>query len=106
MVRTLLLLAPLLLLGPACGSTVGPRTLTLAEVQALNPGLEASWLLREYPEGRVTQRWPNGCPRQVTFRVTDPANRGQTLVLDFDQRGIAVQKRYSGRILRPPQNPR
>ncbi len=98
----LLVLAPLLL-GAGCGLGLGPRTLTLAEVQAMNPGLTAQWLLQEYPQGRVLDRWPDGQPRRVSYRVTDPSSHGQTLVLDFDARGVAVAKRYSGRILRPPQ---
>jgi hypothetical protein len=95
-------LASALLLA-ACGS-MGGRALTLAEVQALNPGVSAAWLLQEYPYGSVVQRWPDGVPRRVRYRVTDPSGRGQVLDLEFDQRGIATGKRYSGRILRPPPN--
>ena len=101
MARTLLLLAsaPLLL---ACQSGPLGRTLTLAQVQALNPGVHAAWLLEEYPQGRVEERWPNGQPRRISYPVTDPTGRAERLTLDFNECGIAVAKRYSGRMVRPP----
>jgi hypothetical protein len=76
-------------------------TLTYAQVQSLNPGVEAAWLLEEYPFGSV-QRDEVGRVRVVTYAVTDPTGEGQTLVLYFDEREFLQNKSYSGRILRPP----
>ncbi len=97
MVRSLLLAALLSLLA-GCGGGLGGGGLTLANVQALNPGLTSSWLLEEYPQGKIRARWPNGQPRQISYRVTDPAGKGQTLLLEFNQQGIATGTQYSGRM--------
>ncbi len=78
------------------------RKLTYAQVQALNPGIPASWILEEYPGGRATNR-PNGVPETITYAVTDPTGRGETLTLAFDECGILSQKSYSGRPVRPAQ---
>jgi len=97
-----LLLASLFCFLIGCGGGLGGGGLTLANAQALNPGLSASWLLQEYPQGRIRERWPNGQPRRISYRVTDPAGKGQTLLLEFNRQGIATGKKYSGRMLRPP----
>jgi hypothetical protein len=76
----------------------------MSEMQSLNPGLGAAWIQREFPSGRVTQRWPNGQPRQMTFRVRDAQGRNQSMCAQFDQRGVMASKTYSGRIVRPPRN--
>ncbi len=94
----------LIVLLAACGSSRGSRagTLSFAQMQTINPGVSAEWLLQEYPFARNVQRHPNGAVSQLGYSVTDPQNQGRSLVLFFDMGGILVRKSYDGPFVRPP----
>ena len=94
-----LVAATVLTLLAACASS--SQCLTYAQVQALNPGISACWVLSEFPGGGVT-RWPDGTPKTITYQVRDPAGRRQSLQLEFDASGILTRKCYSGPVRRPP----
>ncbi len=85
------------------GCAGGPtsRTLSFAEMQSLNPGVTASWVLDEYPDGRV-ERGPDGRVRSIRYPVTDPLGKAQSVTLTFDANEVLADKRYSGPIVRPP----
>ena len=73
-------------------------------MQTLNPGVEADWVLAEYPFGEVARR-ADGSVERITYRVNDPQGETQTVVLFFDARGVLQRKQYSGPIVRPPAGP-
>ncbi|MEZ6009469.1 MAG: hypothetical protein R3F05_17145 [Planctomycetota bacterium] len=105
--RNLRLVGALLLcpLAAACGSFAGPtdKGLSFATMQAMNPGVEGEWLLREYPDAREVQRDPRtGRLRRLAYWVNDPAGDNRPLVLWFDENGILTRKDYGGPLLRPP----
>ena len=101
--RPLLALALVVLLAACGGSrTTRPGTLSFAQMQTINPGVSAEWLLQEYPFARNVQRHPNGAVSQMSFQVTDPQNKGRGLMLFFDERGILTRKNYAGPFVRPP----
>lgn len=91
------LLSCVLLLS-SCGTSVGGR-MSYAQVQTLNPGVEAEWVAREYPFGQV-RRGPDGRIQSIRYRVHDPQGATQTLLLEFDARGILTRKVYSGGVRR------
>ncbi len=97
----LAVLLPGLLVAPlaACSSSSSGR-LSYAQVQSLNPGVPASWVLQEFPQGRPV-RSPDGKVRSIRYSVTDPHGSSQTLELEFDCNEILSRKRYSGRVIRP-----
>ena len=95
-----LLLALLVSLTVAACSSPYSRKLSYAQVQSLNPGVQASWILEEFPSGQVT-RTPDGRVQTIVYRVSDPHGKDQTLRLGFDERGILRDKQYSGRVLMP-----
>jgi hypothetical protein len=84
--------------GCASGST---RTLSFAQMQSLNPGVHAEWVLEEYPFGRV-ERGTDGRVRTVRYGVTDPLGKAQSVTLRFDANEVLAGKQYSGPIVRPP----
>jgi hypothetical protein len=99
--RALLVLpVPLLFLG-ACGSTPKDTRLDYATVQTLNPGVDGRWVLEEFPQAGGVQRDASGMIRRLSYGVTDPAGKPQTLDLIFDAQEVLVRKDYSGRLLRP-----
>ena len=85
-----------------CGAGPSSNRLTYAQVQALNPGVTADWVLAEYPGGSV-QRDQAGRVRMTEHGVTDPYGKGQSLFLEYDARGVCVKKTYTGAVLRPPK---
>lgn len=103
------LVLPLLLvlvLGTACSTPFrGPQddALTFAQMQSLNRGVSADWVIAEYPFARNVQRRANGTIAQMGYLVADPLDDTQTLVLFFDQTGVMTHKQYSGPIVRPPE---
>jgi len=98
MTRPVTLLAALLLLA-GCAAGKGGR-LSYANVQSLNPGVSARWVLQEFPQGQVA-RGPDGKVRSIRYRVTDPRGSPQTLELGFDANEMLREKRYSGGVVRP-----
>jgi hypothetical protein len=91
----------LVVLGCRSGGT-RPGTLSFAQMQSINPGVSADWLLQEYPFGRVARRHPGGAVAQLGYQVTDPQNKGRSLTLFFDEAGILARKSYAGPFVRPP----
>ena len=101
--RALLLVASVLLLLPGlggCAGGPGQRRLTYAQVQALNPGVDVDWVLREYPGANQT-RDAAGRVRRMEFAVVDPYGKGQSLFLEFDPSGTCTRKQYTGAVVRP-----
>ena len=95
-----LLLAVLAIAGlAACASPLGDK-LSYAQVQSLNPGVSASWVLSECPFGKA-QRAPDGKVRTISYNVKDPQGKSQSLRLDFDQNEILSRKLYAGPVVRP-----
>lgn len=88
----------------ACGSVRGPttKTLSFAQMQMLNEGVDGEWILSEYPDARAVSRRPDGTLQQLTYWVNDPEGRGRGLVMHFDETGTLVRKDYGGPIVRPP----
>jgi hypothetical protein len=99
--RATLLAAAAALLLSACGSTPKDRRLDFATVQALNPGVDGKWVLEEFPQARDVGRDANGKIRRLSYAVTDPQGKPQTLNLMFDEQEVLVRKQYSGPLLRP-----
>jgi hypothetical protein len=100
--RHVALVASVALLAPLAGCGSGPaRSLSFAQMQSLNPGVHAGWVLEEYPFARP-ERGPDGRVRTVRLPVTDPQGRPQSVTLAFDANEVLVEKRYSGPIVRPP----
>lgn len=99
------LLLPLLLLLTACGTFRGPTTdsLSFAQMQSINQGVSATWLLSEYPFARDVRRRPDGTIAQMGYIVTDPLDDTRAVLLLFDEREVLVEKRYGGPIIRPPE---
>lgn len=98
MMRSLPLLALLFVLA-GCAAGSGGR-LSYANVQSLNPGVTAQWVLREFPQGQV-RRGLDGRVQTIRYRVTDPRGSPQTLELGFDANEVLREKRYSGSVVRP-----
>ncbi len=99
-------LFPLVLLLASCSTPFrGPNTDTLsfAQMQSLNPGVSARWILSEYPFARDIQRRSDGTVAQMGYLVTDPLDDGRAVLLLFDANGIMREKRYGGPIIRPPE---
>ena len=95
-----LLLAVLAVAGlAACASPIGDK-LSYAQVQSLNPGVSASWVLSEFPFGK-TQRAPDGKVQAISYNVKDPHGKSQSLRLEFDPNEVLCRKLYSGPVLRP-----
>jgi hypothetical protein len=88
----------------ACSSVAGPtqKTLTFAQMQALNPGVEGDWILSEYPIAREVRRRPDGTLERLGYWVTDPQGDARPLMLHFDATGVLERKQYGGPLLRPP----
>ena len=85
---------------PGCAG--GPtRSLSFAQMQSLNPGVSAAWVLEEYPYARP-ERGPDGRVRTIRLPVTDPHGKAHSVTLLFDANEILAEKRYSGPIVRPP----
>lgn len=104
--RTLSTLGLALVLVSGCvGPFRGPTTesLSFAQMQSINPGVSASWLLSEYPFARDLRRRPDGSIAQMGYLVTDPLDDTRAVLLVFDGRGILTEKRYGGPIIRPPE---
>ena len=93
------------LLLPACGSFASPTqdTLSYAQVQALNVGVDGEWVLSEFPFARNVSRRADGSLQSVGYWVDDPQGRSRPLMLHFDARGTLVRKQYGGPHLRPPE---
>ena len=84
----------------ACGS--GPSSaLSFGQMQSLNPGVSAEWILEEYPFARA-ERGPDGRVRTIRMPVQDPQGKSHSVALVFDANEVLVEKRYSGPIVRPP----
>jgi hypothetical protein len=96
------MLGSLALLAALAGCAGGPtRSLSFAQMQSLNPGVSAAWVLEEYPFGRV-EHGPDGRVRSVRYPVTDPQGRAHSVTLTFDGNEVLASKSYSGPIVRPP----
>jgi hypothetical protein len=85
----------------ACGGVPKEKRLDFATVQTLNPGVDGRWVLEEFPQASGVQRDASGKIRRLSYGVTDPQGKPQTLDLVFDENEILVRKDYSGRLLRP-----
>ena len=88
-----------LLAAPGCANPGGGR-LSYAQVQAINPGVSASWVAQEFPFGSVARR-ADGTIESISYRVQDPRGQAQNLQLRFDGQEILRDKAYSGRVERP-----
>jgi hypothetical protein len=97
--RRLALLAALLL--TSCGGLAASRRISYANVQTLNPGVDGRWVLEEFPEPSGVDRGPDGRIQRLSYGVTDPQGKPQTLNLWFDEHEVLQRKDYSGRVLRP-----
>lgn len=82
-----------------CSSPFGDK-LSYAQVQSINRGVPASWVLEEYPFGKAT-RTPDGRVQSISYDVSDPRGSSQTLRLEFDCNEVMSRKVYSGPIVRP-----
>ena len=83
------------------GCAGGPSgRLSFAQMQSLNPGVTAGWVLEEYPFANP-EHGPDGRVRTIRLPVTDPQGRAQSVTLVFDANEVLVEKRYSGPIVRP-----
>lgn len=99
-------LLPLFVVLAACSTPFrGPTTdsLTFAQMQSLNPGISAGWILSEYPFARDVRRRPDGSIAQMGYLVTDPLDDTRAVLLLFDANGVLREKRYGGPIVRPPE---
>jgi hypothetical protein len=85
----------------ACGCSGGAKRISYATVQTLNPGVDARWVLEEFPNARGVDRGPDGRIRSLQYGVDDPRGKRQTLVLHFDEHETLTRKDYSGRLVRP-----
>jgi hypothetical protein len=97
---SLLVVLPLVFAG-ACGGTPRERRLDFATVQTLNPGVDGRWVLEEFPQATNVERDARGRIRQVSYGVTDPQGKAQTLTLHFDENEVLTRKQYSGPLVRP-----
>ena len=97
--RRLAPLYALLLVG--CGGMAAERRLSYANVQTLNPGVDGRWVLDEFPQASGVDRGPDGRIRRLSYGVTDPQGKPQTLNLWFDEREVLQRKDYSGPVVRP-----
>ncbi len=90
------------LLASACGSVgpLGPRRMTFATVQTLNPGVDGRWILDEFPEATV-ERGPDGRLRRLSYAVEDPQAKSQRVTLHLDANEVLARKEYSGGLVRP-----
>ena len=105
MSRTASLLLPLLLAACSGIAVPGVKTLSFAEMQSLNPGVAASWILAEYPFARDVDRGPDGRVARMTYWVNDPTGKARGLVLKFDGNEVLSEKQYGGPLIRPPPTP-
>lgn len=103
MARSVTVLVALALLIGCTAPFRGPTdsSLTFAQMQSLNRGVRADWVLAEYPFARNIQRRADGTVAQMGYLVADPLDDTQTLVLHFDTAGVMTHKQYSGPIIRP-----
>ena len=87
-----------------CSSVASPTadTLSFAQMQALNPGVDGEWILSEYPFARDVQRRSDGSLARMGYWVTDPQGKTRPLMLHFDGTGTLQQKQYGGPLVRPP----
>ncbi len=55
-----------------CASVAGPTTdtITFAQMQMLNPGVDGEWILAEFPDAREVQRRPENVPALTTLSQT------------------------------------
>lgn len=92
------------LLACACSSVAGPtqKTLSFAQMQMLNPGVEGEWILAEYPFATQVARRADGSLERVGYWVTDPEGKARPLMLHFDGAGVLASKQYGGPHVRPP----
>lgn len=94
--------APLLfLLLASCAGAAEQQRLSFATVQTLNPGVDARWVLEEFPSARGIDRGPEGRIRRIEYGVEDPQGKRRNLVLHFDEQEVLTHKQYSGRLVRP-----
>lgn len=87
-----------------CSSIASPTedTLSFAQMQALNPGVDGEWILSEYPFARNVERRRDGSLLRMGYWVTDPQGKPRPLMLHFDASGTLVRKQYGGPVVRPP----
>jgi hypothetical protein len=102
--RTVLLVAALVAASAvaSCAGDPNGKTLSFAQMQAMNPGVSGEWMLGEFPFASHVGRWPNGKIRELRYPVTDPAGKLRSVTYEFDQSGVLVQKRYAGAYILPP----
>ena len=102
--RLVLTCTTLVFLG-GCASVAGPTsdTITFAQMQMLNPGVDGEWILAEYPDAREVQRRPDGSLARLGYWVTDPQGKTRPLMLHFDETGTLLRKQYGGPVVRPPE---
>ena len=82
-----------------CSSPFGNK-LSFAQMQSINRGVPAGWVLEEYPFGKVA-RTADGKVQSISYTVQDPRASSQSLRLEFDQRELLCRKVYSGPVVRP-----
>jgi hypothetical protein len=105
-VRRSALVLGLLAAAAGCANPVagpGARTLTYAQVQSLNPGVPARWILEEFPFARDVRRDADGRVLSMGYWVEDPLGKTRGLVLRFDERERLAEKAYGGPHVRPPE---
>jgi hypothetical protein len=86
---------------PGCASGPTTSSLSFAQMQSMNPGVPADWVMEEYPFGRA-ERGADGRVRTIRLPVTDPQGKSHSVTLLFDANEVLAEKRYSGPIVRPP----
>lgn len=94
----------LLVLLCGCSSVASPTasTMSFAQMQALNPGVDGEWILAEYPFARDVRRRPDRSLQSMGYWVTDPQGKTRPLMLHFDETGTLLRKQYGGPLVRPP----
>jgi hypothetical protein len=95
-----LLLAVLAVAALAACSSPFSSKLSYAQMQSLNPGVPAGWVLSEWPFGQVTKSQA-GTIEAISYTVEDPQGKSRSLRLEFDPQEILRRKVYSGPIVRP-----
>ena len=77
--------------------------MTYASMQAINPGVDAEWIMAEYPFARSVKRRPDGSLESMGYWIEDPQGKNRPLMLHFDQAGVLARKQYGGPNVRPPE---
>lgn len=97
--------APALLLLVALSACQGigskANELSYAQVQAIQTGLTASQVRDAFGEPLGVARRPDGTVSRMEYAALDAKQGRARLILDFDARGVLVQRTYTGQVVRP-----